>query len=97
MNFSGYKLSDPFEPLNYKISTRNLMEHSCINCDSTENVEVHHIKHIKTINPKLSDFDKLVAAINRKQVPLCRSCHVKLHSGNYQGVNLRKYNKNRKS
>lgn len=93
MNFSGYTRDDPFEPLNYKISTKNLMSANCTNCNSTKNIEMHHIKHIKSINTKLSDFDKMVAAINRKQVPLCRECHVKIHMGEYKGVNLKK-NKN---
>ena len=44
------------------------------NCGDDKFIEMHHIKHIKTINPKLSSFDKMLAKINRKQVPLCRVC-----------------------
>src|SRR5258707_10174687 len=67
------------------------MGQGCANCDSLERVEMHHIKHIKTINPRLSPFDKLMARINRKQVPLCRSCHLKVHLGTYVGLPLKHF------
>jgi len=51
-------------------------------------IEMHHVKHIKTIGPKLTPFDKLMARINRKQVPLCRKCHLKVHKGEYKGMSL---------
>jgi predicted HNH restriction endonuclease len=55
------------------------------------NIEMHHIKSIKTINPKLSKFDQLAARINRKQIPLCRGCHLKVHQGKYQGLSLKHF------
>lgn len=90
MNFMIYKARDPFESLKYKISSRNLFNSRCVNCNSIDKIEMHHIKHIKTINTKLSEFDKMVASINRKQVPLCKVCHIKIHTGEYRGVNLKK-------
>lgn len=51
-------------------------------------IEMHHLKHIKTLNLKLNSFDKMLATINRKQVPLCTSCHHKVHSGDYSGLTL---------
>jgi hypothetical protein len=36
---------------------------------------MHHVKHLKTLNVKLSPFDQMMARINRKQVPLCPPCH----------------------
>jgi 5-methylcytosine-specific restriction endonuclease McrA len=61
------------------------MGQNCANCDGTNQIEMHHVKHIKTISPKLSQFDQALARINRKQVPLCRRCHLQVHSGSYQG------------
>ena len=52
---------------------------------------MHHVKHIKTLNVKLKSFEKAMAKINRKQVPLCKVCHVKVHNGTYFGTPLRKY------
>jgi group II intron reverse transcriptase/maturase len=84
--FSGYKGDrDPLSVMDWKISTLDNMGQGCANCDSQDRVEMHHVKHIKTINPKLSSFDKLLARINRKQVPLCRRCHLQVHKGSYIG------------
>jgi len=32
-----------------------------------------------------------MARINRKQVPLCRPCHQKVHKGTYAGMSLRHF------
>lgn len=82
---------DPLSIVDWKISTINNMGQNCANCDSPERVEMHHVKHIKTINPRLSSFDKLLARINRKQVPLCKECHLKVHLGTYSGRPLRHF------
>ena len=34
---------------------------------------------------------KMMARINRKQVPLCRPCHLKVHRGNYLGMSLQHF------
>jgi predicted HNH restriction endonuclease len=52
---------------------------------------MHHIKHIKTINVKLSKFDQMAARVNRKQIPLCQECHKKVHQGKYQGMSLKHF------
>jgi len=41
---------------------------------------MHHVRHMKDLNPKLSAMDKLKVKSNRKQIPLCRSCHKAKHS-----------------
>lgn len=89
MNFKIASDNDPTEMIFWKVRTRNSFNSCCANCGSTENVEMHHIKHIKTINLKLNEFDKKMAAINRKQVPLCRQCHRSVHSGAYKGLSLK--------
>jgi len=40
---------------------------------------MHHVKHLKDLNPKLGDVDRRMAKIRRKQIPLCRQCHLKYH------------------
>ena len=62
---------------------------NCSACGSAKNIQMHHIKHIKTINTHLKGIDKEMAAINRKQVPLCIDCHLKVHSGKYDGISLK--------
>lgn len=72
---------DPLSIVDWKISTLDPMGQCCSNCGTDERIEMHHLKHIKTINPKLKAFDRSLARINRKQVPLCRPCHNKVHKG----------------
>lgn len=83
------KFVDPLGVKKWGISTIAALGQPCSNCGSDENIEMHHVKHLKTLNVKLSPFDKMMARINRKQVPLCRPCHQKVHRGTYQGVSLK--------
>ena len=89
MNFQNNTGLDPFNVLNWKVWSRSRFSLPCAYCQSQDQVEMHHIKHIKKINVKLSSFDLMIARLNRKQVPLCKTCHVKVHSGLYAGPSLK--------
>lgn len=52
---------------------------SCNTCGSEYRVEMHHVRALKDLNPKLSLIDKLMATRRRKQIALCRECHMKRH------------------
>lgn len=88
----GEGITDPFAITKWNIRTHSayLLDQPCKICNSTENVEMHHVKHIKTINIKLDDFTKSMAKLNRKQIPVCIKCHDKIHSGTYDGTALNK-------
>jgi len=61
----------------------------CIACGATDNIEVHHVRHLR--KKKSADWmTKIMQQMNRKQVPLCQSCHIKVHKGTYDGKSLRK-------
>lgn len=60
-------------------SIANLDNLNCSICGSTYRVEMHHVRHLKDLNPKLDEIDKLMASRKRKQIPLCRSCHMVKH------------------
>lgn len=83
-----YKAVDPFEVTNYQIRTKFIVDQPCKICGSTENVEAHHVRHLKDLNPKKSAIDAMMAKMKRKQIPLCRKCHEKVHSGKYSGPKL---------
>lgn len=64
---------------------KRLLADTCELCDSTENIEVHHIR-------KLSDLDtkgkaekpiwiQIMATRKRKTLVVCRNCHNKIHNG----------------
>lgn len=56
----------------------------CVRCGSTYQVELHHVRMLKNLNKRLDPVSMAMAARNRKQIPLCRHCHV------HQHVNLNK-------
>lgn len=60
--------------------TRSALFETCLICGSTP-VQMHHLRQIKGMNVKLDFFGKQMAAINRKQVPLCEDHHSRLHAG----------------
>jgi hypothetical protein len=63
----------------------------CTLCGELENVEMHHIKHIrKTPFDKIKEpWQKLMSLRNRKQIPVCFNCHrYKIHGGDYIGPKL---------
>lgn len=63
------------------------------NCGSIENVQQHHVKHIRKqayslISGELP-YKKVMALRNRKQIPLCAHCHRHLvHGGKFHGPSL---------
>jgi len=40
---------------------------------------MHHVRMMKDLSPKTKSLDALMAKANRKQIPLCRSCHMRYH------------------
>lgn len=73
---------------------------TCMNCGSEYRIEMHHVKMMKNLNPTLNDLDKLMVKAKRKQIPLCRKCHMDYHSGkfniNSKTVNPKSKNRKRK-
>jgi nicotine oxidoreductase len=69
-----------------RTQTRLLDE--CVICGSQENVEMHHVRHIRKRGENVQGFTLYMAAINRKQVPVCRKCHREIHNGQYDGASL---------
>lgn len=59
-----------------KASLENLV---CAKCDSNYRVEMHHVRMLKDLNPKASAIDRIMAKKRRKQIPLCRECHMEHH------------------
>jgi len=69
------------------ISKASLEGLSCAACGSDYRVDMHHVRMMKDLNPKANPVDKIMAKRNRKQIPLCRECHMNHHrnkSGNKQ-------------
>ena len=75
-----------------KWRTRSKLGAACCICDSDNNVEMHHVRHVRRggANP-LSGFDRVMGTINRKQIPVCEFCHDEIHAGRYDGKSLKDF------
>lgn len=81
---------DPFKIRTFWRTTFKLYSLCCV-CGATENIEAHHINSLKSIklNKKnKSSFDLILRQINRKQIPVCNSCHICITNGEYDGMQL---------
>jgi len=90
-----YKANIQVNPQNFKIklkqpdliqglfaaskSLANLYELACAKCGSTYRVEMHHVKMMKDLGT-IKWADRQMAKVNRKQIPLCRKCHMEHHN-----------------
>jgi len=83
----GRKFEDIFSKYSNRVS-RSALGRTCLVCDSNTSVEMHHVKHVRKQGERYSGFHKEMALLNRKQVPLCRECHMKVHRGLYDGKSL---------
>jgi group II intron reverse transcriptase/maturase len=72
-----------------RLRTRTLLEHECAVCGSEDGVQMHHLRHVRKIGQQVTGFNRVLAAVRRKQIPVCRTCHRKIHGGEYDGVRLK--------
>jgi len=47
-----------------------------------------NVRHIRKRGEKVKGFNLYLAAINRKQIPVCHQCHRDIHNGKYDGNSL---------
>ncbi len=64
---------------------KRLLADKCEMCGSTVDVQVHHIRALRSLNVK-GQGDKpmwvqVMAARKRKTLVVCRTCHVDIHAG----------------
>lgn len=86
--------SDFLEKVNWvNFRTQANFDLPCSICGATQNIEMHHIKHIRkrkySAIPLSEVWTRVMALRNRKQIPLCASCHDQLHSGKYRGKSVK--------
>lgn len=53
-------------------------------------IQTHHIRSLK--NGRITGFDTIMKALNRKTIPCYKNCHKKIHDKSYNGngIALRK-------
>ncbi|MBV7334625.1 hypothetical protein KFU94_41590 [Chloroflexi bacterium TSY] len=80
-------LTDAY-PLWWPRKTQSRLLDNCAICNSPHQIEMHHVRHIRKRNQPIRGFTFYLAAINRKQIPVCKPCHRDIHNGKYDGDNL---------
>ncbi len=89
---NGFQIGHaPVDLLRWSISlrSRSKLGMPCCICNSTEQVEMHHVRHIrKTGAKKPVGINAILQMLNRKQIPVCTQCHQKIHRGDYDGIRL---------
>ncbi len=79
-----------FKVYHNTITSSWLNLNKCCICNKEGYIEMHHVKHIRKIGQKVKGFELVLRRINRKQIPVCLSCHWRIHNGLYDGLNLDK-------
>jgi hypothetical protein len=69
--------------------TQTRLGDACAICGHPHQVEMHHVRHIRKRGQTLRGFALYLAAINRKQLPVCHACHRDIHQGRYDGASLK--------
>jgi len=72
-----------------QLRTRSKLGFACCICGEETTVEMHHVRHVRKMSDKKArGFIRVMAILNRKQIPVCKQCHLKIHSGKYDGLKL---------
>jgi hypothetical protein len=77
------------------LRTQAQFDMPCCLCGCTQDIQMHHIKHVRktkySLIPKAHTLQRLMSLRNRKQVPVCKACHNKIHNGEYDKNCLKGY------
>jgi group II intron reverse transcriptase/maturase len=65
-----------------------IIKSPCILCGCESNIEMHHIMKLKDVIHKKDWLSQTMAKYLRKQVPVCKPCHLKIHADKYDGPKL---------
>ncbi len=73
--------------------TRSKLTRPCCICGTTPDtaeIVMHHVRHIRKLSHKRpgTGFHRILRMINRKQIPVCKACHEKIHQGKYDSLKL---------
>jgi hypothetical protein len=93
MKRNAFKINDEkvdLVQMAIRMRTRSKLGKPCCICGSSEQIEMHHVRHIRKMKgKKATGFKVIMNALNRKQIPACKSCHRRIHRGEYDGMSLK--------
>jgi group II intron reverse transcriptase/maturase len=74
--------------------TQSSLYKTCVICNTSNSVEMHHIRHVKDVKNKIktgnSTYQEWTGSYLRKQVPLCMYHHDLYHSGDLNYADMTK-------
>jgi group II intron reverse transcriptase/maturase len=73
-------------------SRSNLTKPCCI-CGATRDtakIVMHHVRHIRKLSNRrpATGFNRILRMLNRKQIPVCTTCHDNIHRGKHDHLKL---------
>jgi len=73
--------------------TRSKLTQPCCICGATRDtvpIVMHHVRHVRKLSQKrtAAGFNRILRMINRKQIPVCTTCHRHIHHGTYDSLKL---------
>jgi group II intron reverse transcriptase/maturase len=74
-----------------QMRTRSKLGMPCCICGETaRQIVMHHVRHVRKLTNKreATGFNRILRAINRKQIPVCTICHGRIHRGEYDNLKL---------
>ncbi len=71
-----------------RLRTRSKLGKWCVICGETDGVQMHHLRHIRKIGEGVRGFGRIMATLNRKQIPVCKRHHEAIHRGELDGASL---------
>jgi hypothetical protein len=76
--------------MSVRLRTRSKLGLPCMVCGNPNKVLMHHVRHIRKMDDREpKGFTRVMAALNRKQVPVCKACHERIHRGEYDSLSLK--------
>jgi len=83
------KAMDELFKMYFNRRSRSMLGMDCAICGDNDRVQSHHLRHIRKMGDKVKGFSRVMASVNRKQIPVCHECHWHVHRGNYDGIALK--------
>lgn len=77
----------PYHVFDHAIRSKKLANAQCFSCGTLSNVVMHHKRQLKS-SVTDNTFKGIIKNLTRKQIPLCRECHLKVHPGLYDGPRI---------
>lgn len=77
----------PYYSFDYAIRSKKIYNAKCVICGATSNIEMHHRRPLKSAVTD-NTLKGIVKNLSRKQIPLCKECHMNVHKGSYCGPGI---------